>query len=64
MEYQFPKIILSERSKIHKQFLERVMEDNMDTLAMISIYYSQVYGQTKIVNKCLKGFLPFYSSKK
>jgi hypothetical protein len=33
------------------------------TLAMSSTYHPQIDGQTKIVNKCLEGYLHCYSSE-
>jgi hypothetical protein len=37
---------------------------NGTTLAMSSIYHAQIDGQTKIVNKCLEGYLGYYSPDK
>ena len=59
----FPKVIVRDRDpNFIGNFWKELRKIMGTTVDMSSTYHPQTDGQTKIVNKCLDGFLHCYSS--
>jgi hypothetical protein len=60
-----PKIIVNERDpNIHWKFLDKIISCLGTQLAHSSSYHTQSEGKTKILNKCLEGYLFFFEFDK